>query len=546
MTCLSQASPPSLTRLTPPGGQRGQTISVRCEGKFDWPASVFAPGVDVEVTEETGVINVKIPQELSSDRIWLRLFNQQGASSPAPFLIGNVEEVAEEEPNNSLQQAQVVSQLPAIINGVLKSADVDCFSVHLDEGQTLIAAIDAHSRLGSPIDSILQIVSEKGFILSENNDEIGLDPVTTYTATKSGLVVVRLFGFSSEPNQSISLQGSNDCHYRLTLTSDAFATHIAPLAISNDKEAQVQFIGWGISDRLTATGRLLGFPNLVDELEIETPGDLKLINDSRLGYADHPLLPSGRKFRYVNIPTMALLNRDLGDSSITLDIPVAVTGRLNRDGQADSYSVQLTTGDTLLIACEAQTLGLPTDPWVRLLDPAGKIVADVDDSSRTRDSHISYSVKTDGVHTIVVTDRFKKSGPRHLYLLTATLEQPDFQLRFSKDQLVMTEHDSVDLSVQVLRRRGTGNIRIMLDGLPERITATAVESLAEGESAENVQLKLISAGGAFSGPIRIIGETTEPFNIRRLASTSTSLDTSLSSLWLTVLPATENPKPLDD
>jgi hypothetical protein len=542
MTGIVQAAPPSLSRLSPAGGQRGNTVSVQCEGKFDWPISVFAPGVDVEVTEEPGKIKVTIPQDLSADRIWFRLFNAQGASGPVPFLIGNVRELSEEEPNNSPQQAQDIEDLPIIINGVLTSADVDTYSVNLDEGQTLVAAVDAHWRMGSPIDSIVQITSADGFVLAENNDYYGLDPATSFTAKKAETVLVRLFGFSSEPNQSIALQGCNDCHYRLTLTTGPCATHTIPLALSSTDETEVKFVGWNIPADLVATASRFGHPQQMDQFELEPPTDLRLVRDSWLGYADHNLLTSGRRFRYVSIPTRVFIDREFNDSPVAIDVPLSVTGRLNHNGQSDTYTVPLSAGDSLLLACEAQTLGLPTDPWVRLLDPSGAVVADVDDAAKTRDSFIRFTAKSDGTYTIIVMDRFRSGSHRHFYLLTATLEQPDFQLVAKQDQIVLSGQDPVELPIQVIRQGGSGTIRIFLEGLPEGIAAAPVESLAEGESSQSVTLRLVNKAAEFSGPVRVIGEMSQPRPIRRAASVPPQLETSFHTLWLTALPTADSNK----
>jgi epoxyqueuosine reductase len=40
----------------------------------------------------------------------------------------------------------------------------------------LVAAVEANTALGSPMDAMLQVVSPRGFVLAENNDDIHLDP----------------------------------------------------------------------------------------------------------------------------------------------------------------------------------------------------------------------------------------------------------------------------------------------------------------------------------------------------------------------------------
>jgi hypothetical protein len=536
LTGFSFAEAPSFTSLFPAGGQRGTKVTVKCEGKFEWPLEVHAPGVQVETGQESGVVEVTIPEQLACDRIWLRLYNAQGASEARPFLIGDVAELQEMEPNNTLREAQVIEGLPVIANGVLKGADVDCFAVTLEAGQTLIAAVDAHSRLGSPIDSVLQITNSQGIVLADNHDDLGLDPRISFAAEHSGTFIVRLFGFSSEPNQSIALQGCDQCIYRLTLTTGPYATHPIPLAVQSSTEAEVTFGGWNLPEGCSANPQPYGGPVSENEFETEPLNDLNFSAESSLGFASHDLLTSGRRLRLVPFPALLSIDGVIDNAALSIVPPTAVTGCLRFDGQVDRYSIDLKAGDTLLASCEARTLGLPTDPWLQLQDPEGKIVADVDDSAGTRDSLIRHAIKTDGLYTIIVMDRFRKGSHRNFYLLTAHLEQADFRLIAQSDRVIATPEKPAELPIQVVRSGAAGPIRLFVDPLPEGVTAEPVESLVEGESAKQVTLRLSSDGAGFSGPIRIVGQMEQPRPLRRIAASTVSSDASFRYVWLTALP----------
>ena len=98
---------------------------------------------------------------------WLRAYNADGASSLRPFIVGTLVDVAEKEPNDDLRKTQSVDH-GAVVNGKLeKPGDVDCYAVSLKKGQTLVASLEAHHTLRSPMDAILQIVSTDGFVLDE-------------------------------------------------------------------------------------------------------------------------------------------------------------------------------------------------------------------------------------------------------------------------------------------------------------------------------------------------------------------------------------------
>lgn len=81
--------------------------------------------------------------------------------------VGNDPEVAEKEPNNSAAQAQTVS-LPVAINGHISggvkaggAADEDYFRFHARQGENITVDVAA-ARLGSPLDSVVEILDARG------------------------------------------------------------------------------------------------------------------------------------------------------------------------------------------------------------------------------------------------------------------------------------------------------------------------------------------------------------------------------------------------
>lgn len=81
--------------------------------------------------------------------------------------IGNAPELAEQEPNDSIEQAQAVN-FPVTINGHIsggsdrgKNPDEDYFRFRAEKGQKLSIDVAA-ARLGSPLDSVVEILDGKG------------------------------------------------------------------------------------------------------------------------------------------------------------------------------------------------------------------------------------------------------------------------------------------------------------------------------------------------------------------------------------------------
>ena len=147
-----------------------------------------------------------------------------GAASPLlPFVVSPIAEVSEKEPNGRIADAQKFDATPRVVNGVLsESRDVDTFGVPLKAGQTLVVAMMAHTELGSPMDGLLQIVTEKGFVVAQDDDSLGLDAFVTFTPKRDGQYFIRTFAFPVKTNSTIGLASGKDFVYRLTITSGPY------------------------------------------------------------------------------------------------------------------------------------------------------------------------------------------------------------------------------------------------------------------------------------------------------------------------------------
>jgi len=535
-----RSAPPTLSHLFPAGGQRGTKVLVTCTGRFSWPVKVWAPGVEIVPAKESGKLEVSIPKDLAADRIWFRLYNSEGASTIAPFLIGNLKEINEREPNDHPRDAQTLADPNVTVNGVLmKAGDVDCFAVRLTAGQTLVAAVDANTRLGSPMDAILQVTAADGTVLAENNDDVQLDPRLAFTPAKSGTYIVRLFAFPAEPGTAIQFSGGANYIYRLTLTTGPFVTHTVPLSAPRSSPGVVEVFGWNIPPKTKVPVRVFGGPKLADQQECEAQSELRIPPDARLGFAFMPGFAGAARIRLTSFAAVSAIESADPKNPPSLIPSTSVTGRLRNKRQTDVFRVPLKKGQQVVVSVEANTLDFPLDPVVTMTDPAGAVVADVDDTGPTRDAAFTHVAAKDGDYRLSVADRYRQGGERCFYRLTVRLEEPDFELSTSSEALVVTRGKPAELSVKVKRhatRAGTvGPITIQALGLPPGVTAPAVVSEPKGPTAAGVTLKLSTTGPASSGPIRIAGKTSQPRAIERIAQTAPRLGAAFETIWLTVV-----------
>jgi hypothetical protein len=528
------SAPPTLTHLFPAGGQRGEKVKVRCTGNFNWPAKVFAPGLDVVVAKESGEIEVAIPKDLAVDRAWIRFFNDEGVSAAMPFLIDTLKEIEEKEPNDAPRTAQALADASVVVNGVLaKAGDVDCFRIRLEVGQRLVAIVDANNRLGSPMDAILQITTPEGYVVAENNDDVHLDPRLTFKASRAGDYIVRVFAFSSEPNASIQFSGGPSFVYRLTLTTGPYLTHSLPLSAAAEKPGDIEAAGINIAPKTNLPVVPFGGGKDATYHEREDLGLLRLPADSRFGLVFAPNLAGNSRVRLTPFPVISAIGQTVTTKPIPLPLPCCVTGRLETPKQVDAFALELKKGQTLLVSAETNSLGFPFDPALKLVGPDDATIASAADVGPNREAFLNHTIAKDGRYRIEIRDRYRGGGERHVYRLTVRLDEPDFSLTSSSDSVAITTDKGAELAVKVERRGTIGPITIQAVGLPDGVSCPSITSEPTGPTASTVKLQFTSTGSSFSGPIRIVGVAAQPVKLERITQTGPRLGAVFDYVWLT-------------
>ena len=521
-----RGAPPTLSQLVPAGVQRGVPTDITCLGEFDWPLSVWAPALDVDVSQTKGQLRITADKQLKADRSWIRLYNRQGASAAIPLLLGDVPETQEVEPNDAPQSAQQVAEhgLPLTVNGVLqKRGDVDGFAVQLERGQTLIAAVAAHHAVGSQMDAILQVTTPSGFVLQENHDDLGLDPRLAFAADATGTFVVRLFAFPSTPNQRIQFHGGKELVYRLTLTTGPYVTHAQPSCMDQDQLEAVMARGWNLRHPMA-----IGVGELDSRLRFEQLPANHPVSLSRFGLAETSGVPKFVRVALLPFPVRQAPARQ----QELLGLPAAISGRLSQPRQIDQYRLPLQQGQAVQVDVQSVSLGSRMVPRIQLLDPDGKRVAEFRETGAERDASLTHTAQRSGEYRLTVQDRYQHSGDRYFYRLIAQPLENDFQLQLSADAFQLTPGTPLEIPVAI-HRTGGGKISLTLtaDDLPPGVTC---ESVRCEDGAKKVTLKLQTDGTPFSGPLRIVGTSTEP-PLRRGALTPARFGTSFDHVWLTVV-----------
>ena len=493
---------PKISSVFPAGLQQGTQVEINLNGTTGTtPLHGWCDHQQLKVTvaESGKTATISAENLLVPGIVGLRFYNQSGSTSVLPFMVGVLPELNETEPNDTINAEQPTA-LPCVMNGSLsKSGEVDTFAVSLQAGETFIASIDANRPLGAPMDSVLQILSPQGFVLIQNDDDHGIDPLIEYTASATGVYYVRLFAFPSTPNSTINFAGAADYIYRLTLSTGEFVHH----SIATPNIPEYSIAGWNLSSTIRKP-----------EATAKTPG-LHLIQTQ---------------------PTQAI---HPGKSELIL--PAIMHGRIQESNQQDRYSFSTQKGKSYEIRVRARELGSRLDPTLHILDSADKLLKESDDIARdNQDVKFDWKAPSDGTYAVQIFDRYGFASPFHFYELHLRPQSPAFELTTTADNYSVKAGESVEIEIKVNRTGGHNKDIVISAELPNGVTSEPLTCPPKGDNAKSIKVKLTAEQTAqFQGTISISGTSADdqPFTAQVKPPTTGLLNNQ--QIWLTVVPASE-------
>jgi len=518
----------SVTHLVPSGAQRGKSVEVVLQGTLNggdqrrsWASH---PGLAVAFGKKDDRVTVTVKPDVAPGRYWLRFANSGAASSLLPFVVSGIAEVAEKEPNGRLEDAQKLDGPSQIVNGVLsESRDVDVFGVSMKSGQSLVVSMTAHTELGSPMDSLLQVVSSRGFVVAQDDDSLGLDPFVVFTARRDGTYYVRTFAFPVKTNSTIGLASGKDFVYRMMITTGAYVDFTMPAAISAKAPSKLEVRGWNL-------------PQPAVPWTIE-PGDGGV--GGRFFRAGSANTVSLKRVEHAVVVEVEPNGRAKPQAVV---VPLTVSGRIAQDKDRDVYEFEASKGKALRLSVESRRLGFPLDPVLRVTDSKGKTLNETDSRSADKvDEAISWTPPSDGRFRVEVRDLFEHGGERFVYRLTIEPQPVTVTATVEKDVWTLVGEKPLEIKVTLSRIGGFDKaVRFELAECPEGVMVEPVTSEPKGDSAKAITLKLTQKPGAKlgGGRLRIVGRVEGVAEPVALATAPIArLKDRTEHLWLVVKPA---------
>jgi hypothetical protein len=495
------AAPPTLSGIAPHGMQRGRTVTFQLSGEAIGLAPLPGSGPEVRTTAPGSLgairvagpnrieVAVTVPGDAPVGSYSIQVRTADGLSGALPLAIGDLAEVAEEEPNDDRATAQALS-LPVCAEGSCTGVDRDQFRFRGKRGETLVLEVEAR-RLGSGLDAALTILDASGRDLAAEAVALPThgDPRLVFTVPADGDYVVVL--------HDIKYAAGGDPFYRLKIGRFACADAVFPLGWRRGAALEVEFQGGTLAAPCRARFLTPSDPALA-WMTVNLPGP------GPLGTAPLPLLLSDE---VEQIEPEALGPHPLA-------IGTVLNGRISRPGEVDGYRVAVQPGQALGFEVIAARVGSRLDPVLAVSRPDGSVLAESDDSQGL-DALLEFAVPAGLAELIVsVRDRIGRGGPAFGYRLRARPAIADFDLEVAAPTITIPRGASTLVPVRVVRRQFAGPIQLSIPAEQTGIQASGgliaagaeegILVLAAARDAEvrALALEIWGEGGPPAQPIR--------------------------------------------
>lgn len=552
---------PRLLTLVPSGAKIGTTVEVTFSGvDLEEPEKlVFShPGIKAEpIVPPAPAVDPKKPMpaapkppitkfkvnvapDVPLGNHDCRLVNKWGISNPRVFVIGDLNEVLEKEPNNDVETAQRVELNTTISGNMAAPTDVDYYVFAGKKGQRVI-----FSCLASSIDSRfvagLEIYDAKGKLIAHNRNYDYYDALADAVLDVDGDFYVRVFEFTYT-------MGTAEHFYRLSITTAPWIDAIFPPVVEPGKPAQLTIHGrnlpGGVADptaviegsvleKLTVTVPVPADPASLQRLNFS--GWLGTKSAALDGFEYRLKGPGGASNPYLLTYAKAPVVVDNGandtmETAQAITLPCEIAGRVEKRRDRDWFTFTAKKGDSYQIDVLSDRLGSPAFMYYRWCKVGDKDkLTDFTESQDNPEFLVNkfhagsedplpyrFTADADAKYFFMVASRNADTlaDPRHLYRMRIAPAQPDFRLIAMPYSILRPEGNilhpggSLGITVIPIREDGfNGNIQLAVEGLPAGVTCLPQ---TVGPTLKETNLVLSAAPGAapFTGEIKIKGTAT--------------------------------------
>ena len=535
---------PRIQTVFPPGAKAGPAPEVRCLGMvFKLDSVVTVTGTDLEEPEKlyfshSGIrgeyiappapppdpkkketsppkpnpgphkFRVTVDASVPPGTYDVRFAGRWGVSNPRAFVVGNLNETNEKEPNNDVPEAQRV-EIGTTINGVLAAlTDVDYSVFAGKKGQRVVLAC-LSSSIDGRASPLVEVYDAAGRKISLNHGYNDNDAVTDVILPTDGDYFVRVSPFAYQG-------GGPDHFYRLTISTGPWIDAVFPPAVEPGKPTPITLYGRNLPNSQPANGFTVdGRPLEKLTVTVTPPAEALAATKLALRGRIDPGTALQDGFEYVFkgpngtsncVPIYfardkLVVKKNAGGSTPAsaeaIPAPCEVAGFIGRRGDSDWYSFDAKKGDQYTIEVVAERAGTSADFFISVRDgkdPKKDLSGELDDDNetlhplgfftRTTDPPpYKFAAAEDGKFLVMVGCRESSVlyGPRTSYRLRVSPAKPDFRavvLPFSRHfQTGSSAWQGGNQAYDVYLHRidgYAGSVTVTAEGLPVGVTAKPI------------------------------------------------------------------------
>lgn len=566
-SAMAQLPTTRLLACFPPGGKQGTQVEFTITSGTDLEgvSTLYFSHPGITATQKTQPVKGKDqPQPVANQFVVsiagdvppglydVRAVGTYGVSNPRFFVVGDLAETAESEPNDRPEQATAVS-IESTINGRSNRAtDVDFYRLTASAGQRVIISCDAE-RIDSRMDATFELFDSSGRRIAASRDFHRHDPLIDITFPADGEYLLKVFDFT--------YGGGNEHFYRLTVSNKPHLDFVFPPSITMDQPASVAVFGrllpsGGPSDLLSRDHRPLE-QQAVEARFAEDPASHQRFDwADRVTAAESGLdaisfrLPSPQG---VSNPIHIAGARDpvvvetepnnLPEQSQTVNVPCEVVGQFQTVGDDDWFQFQAEKGEVYWIEVISSRLGLPTDAdllvvqvtkndkgqeqvkELKSLNASTATIGGTNFHTASDDPIFRLQAPAAGTYRIRIEDLYRGSrgDPSLIYRVSLRHPEPDFrvvampampknvndgnQLKNADPwTLRLRKGGSEQFRLFAFRRDGfNGPIDVTVTGLPPGVTCSGA-TIGPGQTETRVVLSAEEKAADWVGPLSLMAK----------------------------------------
>lgn len=533
---FAQLPNPRLNSVFPCGARQGTTVECAIAG------GEITDATDLDFSHKgitakpagPGKFNVTVAKGVPVGQYDVRAVTPFGISNFRAFVVGDVPEVVEKEPNDEPSQAMRVT-LPCVANGrIEKPADIDHWVFAAKKGQRIMLNCWAW-RNDSQLDGTLLLTDSQGKELAYSGDYYGRDPFIDFTAPADGDYTVKVWDFV--------YGGGSDSFYRLHIGSLPHIDAILPAAITPGTKSTITIYGRNLPGGKPAPdgAAIQGRPLEVITREVTAPKDQASMlktdeairpGQSQLdGMAYRLTTPEGSSnplflgFTSDKIVLEKEPNEDRATAQ-KLTIPCDVSGAFGAPGDRDTFAFTAKKGEKVVVEVFGQRQSGLIDPNLTVTDPAGKKLNIGNGSLRnigllkfttqSNDGRWDLVAPSDGEYTVQLRDLYyqQRGEARFTYRLSLRAPREDFRVIVSPSHDVQPDATIIGqggrhyADVFAFRQDGfDGPILVQATDLPPGVSCDPV-TIGPGKTSAPLVFSAAKDAPIGYGVIRVTGSST--------------------------------------